>query len=82
PGRKVSLQELFRTLDVHEPLPEAERILFSAGKKGSLIVKHDTRCALQHGKVRLARNKKAVMEYSDKLYITFEDGVTEIELRY
>ncbi|WP_258382203.1 vWA domain-containing protein [Paenibacillus sp. S02] len=82
PGRKVSLQELFRTLDVHEPLPEAERILFSAGKKGSLIVKHDTRCALQHGKIRLARNKKAVMEYSDKLYITFEDGVTEIELRY
>ncbi|WP_348623328.1 vWA domain-containing protein [Paenibacillus peoriae] len=82
PGRKVSLQELFRTLDVHEPLPEAERIVFSAGKKGSLIVKHDTRCALQHGKIRLARNKKAVMEYSDKLYITFEDGVTEIELRY
>ncbi|WDM20904.1 VWA domain-containing protein [Paenibacillus polymyxa] len=82
PGRKVSLQELFRTLDVHEPLPEAERIVFSAGKKGSLIVKHDTRCALQHGKIRLARNKKAAMEYSDKLYITFEDGVTEIELRY
>ncbi|QDY83681.1 VWA domain-containing protein [Paenibacillus polymyxa] len=82
PGRKVSLQELFRTLDVHEPLPEAERILFSAGKKGALIVKHDTRCALQHGKVRLTRNKKAVMTYGDKLYITFEDGVTEIELRY
>ncbi|WP_420539226.1 vWA domain-containing protein [Paenibacillus polymyxa] len=82
PGHKVSLQELFRTLDVHEPLPEAERILFSAGKKGTLIVKHDTRCALQHGKVRLTRNKKAVMAYGDKLYITFEDGVTEIELRY
>ncbi|ASR49889.1 hypothetical protein B4V02_06785 [Paenibacillus kribbensis] len=82
PGRKISLKELFRTLDVHEPLPEAERILFSAGKKGSLVVKHDTRCALQHGKVRLTRNKKAVMEYGDKLYITFEDGVTEIELRY
>ncbi|KAE8559921.1 hypothetical protein BJH92_11795 [Paenibacillus polymyxa] len=82
PGHKVSLQELFRTLDVHEPLPEAERILFSAGKKGTLIVKHDTRCALQHGKIRLSRNKKAVMAYGDKLYITFEDGVTEIELRY
>lgn len=82
PGHKVSLQELFRTLDVHEPLPEAERILFSAGKKGTLIVKHDTRCALQHGKIRLTRNKKAVMAYGDKLYITFEDGVTEIELRY
>lgn len=82
PGRKVSLQELFRTLDVHEPLPEAERILFFAGKKGSLVVKHDTRCALQHGKVRMTRNKKAVMEYGDKLYITFEDGVTEVELRY
>ncbi|WP_028590049.1 vWA domain-containing protein [Paenibacillus massiliensis] len=82
PGRTVTLQELFRLLDVHEPLPEAARITFTAGKDGSLIFKHDTRCAVQHGKALIARNKKLVLLYNDKLYITFEDGATEIELRY
>ncbi|GGG14835.1 hypothetical protein GCM10010913_40880 [Paenibacillus aceti] len=30
----------------------------------------------------LPKNKKEILEYNDKLYITFEDGITEIELRY
>ncbi|AIQ14245.1 VWA domain-containing protein [Paenibacillus durus] len=82
PGRKVTLNELFRSLAVHEPLPEAERIVFTPGKNGTLTVKHDTRCAVQHGKTPVARNQKAVMSYNEKLYITFEDGITEIEIRY
>ncbi|WP_212977080.1 VWA domain-containing protein [Paenibacillus azoreducens] len=79
---KVSLMELFQSLDVHEPLPEAERIVFTAGKKGRLFVKHATRCSLVRNRTPLAVNKKEALEYNDKLYITFEDGVTEIELRY
>lgn len=80
--RRVALAELFRSLDVHEPLPEAEHIVFEAGKNGVLFVKHDTRCALLRGKSPLRRGKKELLNYNDKLYITFEDGVTEIELRY
>jgi Mg-chelatase subunit ChlD len=81
-SRRVTLAELFHTLPVYEPLPEAERIVFSAGKQGRLLVKHDTRCAVQHGKQPVLPGKKAALGYNEKLYITFEDGVTEIELRY
>ncbi|WP_397386266.1 VWA domain-containing protein [Paenibacillus sp. VCA1] len=80
--RKVSLMELFQSLDVNEPLPEAEHIVFTAAKNGRLIVKHTTRCALVRNRTPLKANKKEILEYNDKLYITFEDGITEIEIRY
>ncbi|MFD3262207.1 VWA domain-containing protein [Paenibacillus lentus] len=81
-GRKVSLLELFVSLDVHEPLPEAEQIVFTPGKDGKLIVKNTSRCSLVRNRTPLPKNKKEILEYNDKLYITFEDGITEIELRY
>ncbi|WP_019637163.1 VWA domain-containing protein [Paenibacillus fonticola] len=82
PGRKVSLLELFVSLDVHEPLPEAEQIVFMPGKGGKLLVKNTSRSSLVRNRTPLPKNKKEVLEYNDKLYITFEDGITEIELRY
>ena len=81
-SRKVSLANLFQSLDVHEPLQEAAQILFEPGKNGLLFIKHDTRCIIQIGSTPLPRGKKERLNYNDKLYITFEDGVTEIELRY
>ncbi|WP_098748624.1 VWA domain-containing protein [Paenibacillus sp. EZ-K15] len=81
-GRKVSLLELFVSLDVHEPLPEAQQIVFTPGKDGKLIVKNTSRCSLVRNRTPLPKNKKEILEYNDKLYITFEDGITEIELRY
>ncbi|AZK48619.1 VWA domain-containing protein [Paenibacillus lentus] len=81
-GRKVNLLELFVSLDVHEPLPEAEQIVFTPGKGGKLIVKNTSRCSLVRNRTPLPKNKKEILEYNDKLYITFEDGITEIELRY
>lgn len=81
-GGTVTLAELFRTLQVQESLPEAARIVFSAGKQGKLYVKHSTRCAVQIGKMPVPAGKKAALDFNEKLYVTFEDGITEIELRY
>lgn len=81
-GRSVSLGELFRSLDVNEPLPEAEHIVFKPAKGGKLYVKNTTRCSLVRNRTPLPKNKQEILEYNDKLYITFEDGITEIELRY
>ncbi|WP_416367285.1 vWA domain-containing protein [Paenibacillus sanfengchensis] len=81
-GRSVSLGELFRSLDVNEPLPEAEQIMFKPAKGGKLFVKNTTRCSLVRNRTPLPKNKQEILEYNDKLYITFEDGITEIELRY
>lgn len=81
-GRKVTLLELFVSLDVHEPLPEAEHVVFTPGKDGKLIVKNTSRSSLVRNRTPLPKDKKEALEYNDKLYITFEDGITEIELRY
>jgi hypothetical protein len=80
--RKVTLLELFQLLDVHEPLPEAAQIVFVPGKKGTLLVKNTSRCSMVRNRTPLAQNSQEILKYNDKLYITFQDGVTEIELRY
>ncbi|MBP1905428.1 Mg-chelatase subunit ChlD [Paenibacillus turicensis] len=80
--RKVTLLELFQLLDVHEPLPEAAQIVFVPGKKGVLLVKNTSRCSMVRNRTPLAQNKQEILKYNDKLYITFQDGITEIELRY
>jgi hypothetical protein len=81
-NQSVSLKELFAMLDVNEPLPEAAKIVFEAGKNGTIWVKNTSRSTLQKGNSELSRNKKEALQYNDKLYITFEDRITEIELRY
>ena len=32
--------------------------------------------------IHFPKKKKEILQYEDKVYITFEDNVTEIELRY
>ncbi|MNZ72422.1 hypothetical protein D3C78_908010 [compost metagenome] len=80
--RSISLLQLFRSLDINEQLPEAANIIFHAGKGGTLIVTHRTRCALVRGKQPVQAGVKEPIQFGEKLYITFEDGITEIELRY
>lgn len=80
--RRVTLRELFEMLDVHEHLPESSHIVFEPGLKGTLSVTHQTRCTITHGRVDVPKGHKEILNYNDKLYITFEDGATEIELRY
>lgn len=82
PGRTVNLGELFASLDVNEPLPEAGNIYFTAGKNGTLLLQNKSRCSLVRNRTPLPAGKQETLEYNDKLYITFEDGVTELELRY
>ncbi|MFF2093625.1 VWA domain-containing protein [Paenibacillus sp. NPDC058174] len=78
----VTLQQLFRALQINEPLPEAAQIAFQAGKNETLFVKNSSRSTLVRGKTMLRKDRAELMQYGDKLYITFEDGVTELELRY
>jgi Mg-chelatase subunit ChlD len=80
--RSIRLSQLFTSLDINEPLPEAENIYVEAGKNGTLLLKHNTRCTVEKGKTPIVRNKKEPVSYNDKIYITFEDRITEIELRY
>src|SRR5690606_25895455 len=60
-GRKVTLLELFVSLDVHEPLPEAEHIVFTPGKDGKLIVKNTSRSSLVRNRTPLPKDKKEAL---------------------
>lgn len=80
--RSISLEELFGQLEVHEIVPEAKDIWFKPGKEHTLLVRHDTKCTVVIGRTPLPAGSTGRLAYNDKLYITFEDHVTEIELRY
>ncbi|MBG9564452.1 vWA domain-containing protein [Brevibacillus agri] len=80
--QRITLHELFTSLDVNEHLPEAQKIYFQPGKNQTLIMTSNSQCTLQKGKDILPRHKKVVLHYNDKVYVTFEDRVTEIELRF
>ncbi|CAM2900818.1 hypothetical protein PATA110615_06765 [Paenibacillus taichungensis] len=80
--RKVSLSELFDRMDIGVKVPESGRIWLEAGKKETLLVRHDTNCTVVRGRTPVKPRHTEALEYNEKLYITFEDGVTEIEIRY
>ncbi len=80
--KSITLAELFHILDVTEKLPEAHKIHFGAGKNGTVLFYHDTDCIVSLRGKDIPKGKKEVLQYEDKLYIVFEDHVTEIELRY
>lgn len=80
--RKVSLSELFDRMDIGIKVPESERIWLEAGKKETLLLRHDTNCTVVRGRTPVKRRHTVAIEYNEKMYITFEDGITEIEIRY
>lgn len=80
--KSITLAELFHILDVTEKLPEAHKIHIGAGKNGTVLFYHDTDCIVSLKGRDIPRGKKEVLHYEDKLYIVFEDTVTEMELRY
>jgi len=79
---KTSLGELFQAMNVDEKLPEASKIYLEAGNNSSLIFYHDTLCIIVISNKAVPKDKKVVLHYDERIYITFEDHVTEIELRY
>ncbi|MDR6723279.1 hypothetical protein J2W91_001731 [Paenibacillus amylolyticus] len=81
-SRKVSLSELFDRMDIGVRVPEAGRIWLEAGKKETLLIRHDTNCTVVRGRTPVKRRHTEALEYNEKLYVTFEDGITEIEIRY
>ncbi|MFX3633311.1 MAG: VWA domain-containing protein [Candidatus Pristimantibacillus sp.] len=78
----ITLLQLFRALQINEQLAGSAQITFYAGKNSTLFVKNTSRCVLVLGKTTLRKDRMELIQYNDKLYITFEDGVTELELRY
>ncbi|WP_374019391.1 hypothetical protein ABU162_06745 [Paenibacillus thiaminolyticus] len=55
---------------------------WSRGRRACCGVVHHTSCAVDKGRTPIPKGKKEVVQYNQKIYVTFEVGITEIELRY
>lgn len=82
PHETLTLQHLFHQLDVHEPLPEASRIQFRSGRGRRLLVTSRSRCVIMKNGRIMPRDRKIVLHDGEQIYITFEDGRTELVLTY
>lgn len=78
----ISLGEMLNMLDVTENRSEAHKIFFQAGNNDTVIFHHNTECIITIGRRNVAHGQKEVLKYDDKIYITFEDHATELEVRY
>ena len=47
-----------------------------------MLFYHDTDCVITCKGKDIPKKKKEILQHEDKIYITFEDNVTEMELRY
>lgn len=69
-------------MGVDENLMEARKIFFEATDKEEINFWHRTRCVVYVNGRLVESAKRVKIKYDDKMYIVFEDGETEIEVRY
>ena len=79
---RISLGEMFGMMEVEEKLPESNKMIFEAGGNQNVIFYHNTDSVVSISGRDIPRNKKEVLSYGNNMYIVFEDGSTEIEIRY
>ncbi len=79
--RKTTLQQLFDVTGVTVHLPESRQIYLMIAENNCLTFMHKTNCFVQLKKEVISSYTSVLIGNNDRLYITFEDGVTEIELR-
>ncbi len=78
----ITLGELMSFMEVDENLMESRKIFFEANEKETMTFWHRTKCTIYLNNRELSSGKQVELRYDDKMYIVFEDGETEIEVRY
>jgi len=81
-GESVTLEELFRQLQLYEDLPQLDKIRFYFVEDGNLMLVHDTNGGVFIGNRNVEVNAQAYICSGDAIYIGFEDNASELELRY
>ncbi len=78
----ITLGELMSFMDIDEGLMESRKIFFEANENEAITFWHRTKCTVYLNNREIASGKQVDLKYEDKMYIVFEDGETEIEVRY
>ncbi|MCT4606092.1 MAG: VWA domain-containing protein [Marinisporobacter sp.] len=80
--KRVSLEELLRHAKVEKPYLNANQIYFEPGLDRSIVFYNKSSATMMMNASIMRKNVKYTLEYKTKIYITFEDGVSEMELHY
>ncbi len=78
----ITLGELMSFMEIDEDLMESRKIFFEANEKEVITFWHRTKCTIFLNNREISSGKQVDFRYDDKMYIIFEDGETEIEVRY
>ena len=80
--REISLRDILDKCHIPNPFTGVEKIYFVAGKQGSIQVVNDSDCTVLIGSDILVKKRSHVLEYGEKIHITCEDEISELELHY
>lgn len=80
--KSLTLADIVQGAQIDCDLKGAENIIFRPGPKNSLIIRNNSNCTIIKSHEIVERNKEALVEYDEKMYITFEDQLYEMEIYY
>ena len=80
-NRRVTLQEIIDSFDLKQKFKGAERIYFEPIKNGISVI-NDSRCTITKNKRILLQGSEEKVYSEERLYVAFEDEVSEILLIY
>jgi len=80
--REISLQTILEKCRIPSSFSGVEQIYFVAGKQGSLQVVNDSDCTVLIGSNILMKKRGHMLAYGEKVHITCEDEISELELHY
>ncbi|TCO71498.1 vWA domain-containing protein [Marinisporobacter balticus] len=80
--KRISLEEMIVCARVDKPFLNASQIYFEPGFDKSIVFYNSSAATAMINSEIACKNVKYTLRYKTKIYITFEDGISEIELHY
>ena len=79
---EISVRDILNKCRILNEFPGVEKVYFVAGKRGSIQVVNDSDCTVLIGSDILMKKRSHVLEYGEKIHITCENEISELELHY
>ena len=80
---KITLYELLQLVDMQDIPPESKNITLFPYKEQHLQIKNNSKASITDGRQMVKYvSKNITLSYNDKIYILFENGITEMDIRY
>lgn len=80
--KNFTLKELLQEKEITFELKGADRIELRAGEGRTIELFHKSKCLVMVGSREIPPRVKVTLHFGDKVYLCFEDSISEMEVRY